>query len=194
MKTNKILVGFAALSMIFSTSMIANAEEITNQESKSDIGFTAPTEGALTLLNVADFDFGSNPISANDEVYKSKTDTSTTVQDIRGTEAGWTVQVAQNGQFKVDKKELTNAQITLKTPTISDKSTSSATVKTEVVLNTDGSSATILDAESGLGNGVTIENFNKDAATLEVPGETVKVAKQYETTLTWLLLDQPANN
>ncbi|WP_086314596.1 hypothetical protein A5821_002179 [Enterococcus sp. 7F3_DIV0205] len=194
MKTNKILVGIAAISMIFSTSMVVNAEEMVDQESKSDIGFTAPTEGALTLLNVADFDFGSNPISAKDEVYKSKTDTATTVQDIRGTEAGWTVQVAQNGQFKADKKELTNAQITLKTPTISDKSTGSATAKTDVVLNTDGSSATILDAEAGFGNGVTIESFGKDAAVLAVPGETVKVAKQYETTLTWTLLDQPTNS
>ncbi|WP_207695278.1 hypothetical protein DOK67_0000819 [Enterococcus sp. DIV0212c] len=193
MKTSKILVVLASVSMIFSTSMVVNAEEVADQASKSDIGFTAPTEGALTLLNVADFDFGSNPISANDEVYKSKTETATTVQDIRGTEAGWTVQVAQNGQFKADKKELTSAQITLKTPTISEKSTGSATAKTEVVLNTDGSSATILDAEAGLGNGVTIESFGKDAAVLSVPGETVKVAKQYETTLTWTLLDQPAN-
>lgn len=194
MKTNKILVGIAAISMIFSTSMVVQAEEIDNPKSTSDIGFTAPTEGALTLVNVADFDFGSNPISAKDEVYKNKTETTTTVQDIRGTEAGWIVQVAQNGQFKVDKKELTSAQITLKTPTISDKSTGSATAKTEVVLNTDGSSTTILDAEAGSGNGLTIESFAKDAVTLAVPGETVKVAKQYETTLTWTLLDQPANN
>lgn len=194
MKTNKILVGIAALSMIFSTSMVVHAEEIDNHESTSDIGFTTPTEGALTLVNVADFDFGSNPISAKDEVYTNKTETMTTVQDIRGTETGWTVQVAQNGQFKADKKELTSAQITLKTPTISDQSTGSATAKTEITLNTDGSSATILEAAAGLGNGVTIENFAKDAATLSVPGETVKVAKQYETSLTWTLLDQPANN
>lgn len=194
MKTNKILVGLAVLSMVFSTSMVVNAEESVDQASKSDIGFTAPTEGALTLLNVADFDFGSNPISAKDEVYKNKTETTTTVQDIRGTEAGWTVQVAEKGQLKAGEKELESAQITLKTPTISEKSTGSADVKKEVILNTDGSSATILDAESGLGNGVTIESFGKEAAVLEVPGETVKVAKQYETTLTWTLLDQPANS
>lgn len=194
MKANKILVGIAAISMIFSGSIIASAEEIENQESTSDIGFTSPTDGALTLLNVADLDFGSNPISAKDEVYTNKTETATTVQDIRGTEAGWIVQVAQEGQLKAGEKQLTNAQITLKTPTISEKSTGSATAKTEVVLNTDGSAATILEAGKGLGNGVTIENFDKDAATLEVPGETVKVAKQYETTLTWTLLDQPTNS
>ncbi|MEI5990635.1 WxL domain-containing protein [Enterococcus crotali] len=194
MKANKILVGIAAISMIFSGSIIVSAEEIENQESTSDIGFTSPTDGALTLLNVADLDFGSNPISAKDEVYTNKTETATTVQDIRGTEAGWIVQVAQEGQLKAGEKQLTNAQITLKTPTISEKSTGSATAKTEVVLNTDGSAATILEAGKGLGNGVTIENFDKDAATLEVPGETVKVAKQYETTLTWTLLDQPTNS
>lgn len=193
MKTSKILVALAAVSMIFGTSMVVSAEEIADQSSKSDIGFTAPTEGALTLLNVADFDFGSNPISAKDEVYKSKAETATTVQDIRGTEAGWTVQVAEKGQLKAGEKELKSAQITLKTPTISEKSTGLATTKKEVVLNTDGSSATILNAEAGLGNGVTVESFGKDAAVLAVPGETVKVAKQYETTLTWTLLDQPAN-
>ncbi|ALS02553.1 hypothetical protein ATZ33_14550 [Enterococcus silesiacus] len=194
MKANKILVGIAAVSMIFSGSVIASAEEIENQESTSDIGFTSPTDGALTLLNVADLDFGSNPISAKDEVYKNKTETATTVQDIRGTEAGWIVQVAQEGQLKAGEKQLTNAQITLKTPTISEKSTGAATAKTDVVLNTDGSAATILEAGKGLGNGVTIENFDKDAAMLEVPGNTVKVAKQYETTLTWTLLDQPTNS
>jgi len=194
MKANKILVGIAAVSMVFSGSIIASAEEIENQESTSDIGFTSPTDGALTLLNVADLDFGSNPISAKDEVYTNKTETATTVQDIRGTEAGWIVQVAQEGQLKAGEKQLTNAQITLKTPTISEKSTGSAAAKTKVVLNTDGSAATILEAGKGLGNGVTIETFGKDAATLEVPGETVKVAKQYETTLTWTLLDQPTNS
>ncbi|MGX7243889.1 WxL domain-containing protein [Enterococcus quebecensis] len=194
MKTNKILVGFTLVSMVLSGSVIVNAEEVAKPTSKSDIGFTAPTEGALTLLNVADFDFGSNPISAKDEVYKNKVETTTTVQDIRGTEAGWTVQVAENGQLKADKKELENAQITLKTPTISEKSTGKANAKKDVVLNTDGSATTILDATAGLGNGVTIESFDKDAAVLEVPGETVKVAKQYETTLTWTLLDQPENN
>lgn len=194
MKTNKILVGIAALTIIFSGSVSASAEEIENQKSKSDIGFTSPTDGALTLLNVADFDFGSNPISAEDEVYKNKTATATTVQDIRGTEAGWIVQVAQEGQLKAGEKQLENAQITLKTPTISDKSTGAATAKTEIVLNTDGSAATILEAGTGLGNGVTIESFDKDAAILEVPGKTVKVAKQYETTLTWTLLDQPTNS
>lgn len=194
MKTNKILAGLATIAIVFSSSTLANAEEVASQGSKSNVGFTSPTEGALTLVNVADFDFGSHPISAQNEVYKSQTDTVTTIQDIRGTESGWTVQVAQNGQFKVDTDELTNAQITLKTPTISSDSTGSATVKTDVVLNTDGSSATILDAANGLGNGVTIERFAKDAAILDVPGKTVKVAKQYETTLTWTLLDQPANN
>ncbi|MBO0440336.1 WxL domain-containing protein [Candidatus Enterococcus ikei] len=194
MKTNKILLVLAALLMSFSGSVVVHAEEAENKNSKSDIGFTTPEDGALTLLNVADFDFGSNPISAKDEVYKNKAETTTTVQDIRGTEAGWTVQVAEKGQLKAGEKELENAQITLKTPTISEKSTGSATAKTEVVLNTDGSGTTVLEAGAGLGNGVTIESFGKDAAILEVPGETVKVAKQYETTLTWTLLDQPANN
>ncbi|MBO0471549.1 WxL domain-containing protein [Enterococcus sp. DIV0242_7C1] len=194
MKANKILVGIVAVMMVLSTSVLANAEEVDNKDSKSDVGFTTPTEGALTLVNVADFDFGSNPISAKDEVYKNKAETITTVQDIRGTEAGWTVQVAQNGQFKADEKELTNAQVTLKTPTISADSSSSATVKTDVVLNTDGSGTTILAAAAEQGNGVTIESFAKDAVTLEVPGKTTKVAKQYETTLTWTLLDQPENS
>lgn len=194
MKANKILLGFIAVSMTVTTGMVANAEEVGNQDSTSNIGFTTPTQGALTLVNVADLEFGSNPISTNDEIYKSQTETKTTVQDIRGTETGWSVQVAQKGQLKAGQKELTSAQITLKTPTIAAESTGSATTKTEVVLNTDGSNATILDAAAGLGNGIVIQNFAKDAATLEVPGETIKVAQQYETTLTWTLLDQPENN
>jgi hypothetical protein len=193
MKASKILVGIAAVTMVLGSSILANAEEIENKESKSDIGFTTPTEGALTFVNVADFDFGSNPISAKDEVYTNQAETATTVQDIRGTEAGWTVQVAQNGQFKAGEKELSNAQITLKTPAISPESTGTATAATDVVLNTDGSGATILAAAAEQGNGTTIETFGKDSVILEVPGKTTKVAKQYKTTLTWTLLDQPEN-
>lgn len=166
---------------------------VDQKNSQGQVAFKTPGANALILKSVADVNFGEHEISANDETYKTETDTQSVVQDIRGTSAGWVLQVAQNGQFKSDKTELTGAQIKLDAPTLDESSTAKATPKTGVTLSADGTASTIMSAAQGEGNGLAVEKFATGAASLSVPGATVKNAGQYKTMLSWTLLDTPEN-
>lgn len=173
---------------------VSYAAENVEKGSNGQVGFTTPTSGALQLLQVADLNFGNHEISAADQIYLSESDTKATVQDLRGTETGWELRVAQVGQFKNGQKELTNAQITLVAPTLDKSSTAIAHVKEGVVLKPTGEAAVIMDAKIGEGNGVATEDFMTGKASLSVPGATVKVKGQYTTTLNWTLTDAVSNN
>jgi hypothetical protein len=169
------------------------AEQTDSKTTDGNVGFTTPADG-LKLIEAANLDFGNHEISASDQTYKSETDTKSTVQDIRGTLTGWTLQVAQSEQFKNGTNELTNAQITLDEPVLDESSTATANVKTAVALKPTGESVVIMDANEGEGNGVATEDFNTGKASLSVPGSTVKVAGKYQTTLVWSLMDSVENN
>ena len=183
------LIGLTVLGGLASASVV-NAAEAGNKDSAGKVGFN---EGQLTLLNVADLDFGNHPISASDETYKTESDTKSTVQDLRGTETGWELRVAQQAQFMNGEKELTNASITIDTPVLDDNSTATANIQ-QKTLTPDKKDVVVMDAKKGQGNGLAIEDFNTGAASLMVPGKTVKVAGQYTTTLNWTLLDGVSNN
>ena len=191
-----VFASLATLSILGGSmgGVVSHAAEVDNQNSTGNVGFTTPEDGALKLLEVADLDFGNHAISAADETYKTMTDTKSTVQDLRGTETGWELRVAQQGQFMNGEKELTNAAITLDAPVLDAGSTATANVKSGVLLNTNGDSAVIMDANQGQGNGVATEDFNIDQASLFVPGKTTKVTGQYMTTLNWTLMDGVSNN
>lgn len=173
--------------------IVAQAEEVDNKASNGNVGFTTPADGALKLIEVADLSFGNHEISAADEIYKTQSDTKSSVQDLRGTETGWELRVAQNGQFMNGNKELTNSQLTLDKPELDTNSTAIANVKTNVVLNPNGDSVVIMDANTGEGNGLATENFNTGNASLSVPGKTTKIVGQYTTTLNWTLVDAVGN-
>ncbi len=169
------------------------AAQTDSKTTDGNVGFTSPTDG-LKLIEAANLDFGNHEISASDQTYTSETDTKTTVQDIRGTLEGWTLQVSQSEQFKKGLDELKNAQITLDEAVLDKNSTATANVKKAVVLKPTGESTVIMDANSGQGNGIATEDFNTGKASLSVPGATVKVAGQYKTTLIWSLMDSVKNN
>ncbi|MCV5432495.1 WxL domain-containing protein, partial [Escherichia coli] len=126
------------------------------------------------------------------------------VTDNRGTEAGWTLSVKQNGQFKDSQnRELTGAKITFNNGAVKtvSKSAEPSTVVSSFDLTADGTGAVqnVVGAKAGEGAGTYVYHFG-DAAkkaesiTLDVPGATTKYADDYKTTLTWTLSDTPANN
>lgn len=197
--TKKMIFGAAVCGTILAGGMTkAFADDPApvpafTKNSDGNVAFTTPAENALILKDVANLEFGTHEISANDETYKSETDTTSVVQDIRGTSAGWVLQVAETAQFKAGKTELTGAVIKLDTPTLDESSTAKATPKTGVTLSADGTASTIMTAAQGEGNGLAVEKFATNAASLSVPGATVKNAAGYKTTLVWNLLDTPEN-
>ncbi|MBP2099134.1 WxL domain-containing protein [Enterococcus rivorum] len=172
------------------------------------------TAGPLSIDYASSFQFGEQTISTVDKVYyaaiqKFADDTTgpnyVQITDKRGTLEGWSLSVKQNSQFKTAaSNELTGAKITLKNAGVasdldSDTTLVPSTVKSEVVLNPDGSEQTVVTAAENQGVGTWVYRFGNDATQgatsveLEVPGKTVKRAEQYSTTMTWVLQTIPGN-
>jgi hypothetical protein len=191
------------------------------------------TAGPLSLDFASNLSFGNHEIVNRDVVYSAKaqgltqSDGSTTayvpnyvqVTDNRGTNAGWALQVKQNGQFtattKTTNSRLIGASIQLNQPTVIGVTNSVAPMTNEVSLDPEGNSTVIMSASVGSGSGtwltrwgnqkslVTEEQMTADAlakeavminpaVTLSVPGKTPRDAVKYSTTLVWTLTNVPA--
>lgn len=193
----KVILSTLLFSSLLGASIgSVHAADTSDTTTHGKATFTTPTTGGLTMTDTTalDLDFGSNEISATDQTYSNGTETKATVQDIRGTATGWTLTVAQGTQFTTaDSDVLTNAQMTIKTPTLDATSTATAKVASQLILTPGGAAQAIMGAAAGEGNGTAIATMATGAVELAVPGKTVKVAKDYTTTLTWNLADTPAN-
>lgn len=172
------------------------------------------------------FDFGMNKISNKTQTYyaraqKYKEDLVTPnyvqISDNRGSNAGWTLTLKQNGQFKNDdtlNKVLTGSVIVLTDPKV-DSATMNVTAPTAqstITLDPNGAESLVMTAVKNAGAGTWVDAFgtvetvtekdadNNDvtaditkAIALTVPGNTPKDAVSYATTLTWTLTDVPTN-
>ncbi|WP_157456713.1 WxL domain-containing protein [Carnobacterium maltaromaticum] len=174
------------------------------------------TKGPLSLDYASELFFDEVPMSSKDKEYFAKTITVTNkegdakkrqvplyaqITDDRGTAAGWTLSVKQNGQFKTaTKEELTGAEITFlngQVDTISEALKPGFVKNTETALNSDTAQAStkVMAAKDGEASGTYVYRFGKDEAEgaksvkLSVPGKTVKKKQAYTTTLTWTLSD-----
>lgn len=172
------------------------------------------TAGPLSIDYASSLDFGTQKITSKDEVYKAKAQkyldkdnnektgpNFVQVTDNRGTEAGWTLQMKQNSQFKTtDAEELTGAVITFKNGNVVTASDSAKpTGQATIVADPSGALKNVMAAKDGQGAGTYLLDWGTDAATaaesieLSVPGSTTKYAKKYSTTFTWVLTDTPGN-
>lgn len=182
------------------------------------------TAGPLSIDYASSIDFGLNEISNEDKVYYANPqtysgdvdDTANYVQvtDRRGTNAGWSLSVKQNGQFKNDttqNKELTGSKISLVAGTVTSPTTNAVFPTTTVAeLDPTGEATSpILSAAKTQGSGtfansfgeletvkITVADEEKDVIkntgiSLAVPGNTPKDAVDYTTSLTWILTDAP---
>ena len=175
------------------------------------------TNGPLSLDYASAFNFGEQTITPEDKVYYAKTqeviigkDHSqkplyAQVTDGRGSEveAGWSLSVRQNGQFKTaSEKVLKGAVIKFasgQTATVSESKAPSI-VNQDVTLIADGSaSVPLMQANKGEGAGTHIYRLgNLDTmgtgVQLHVPGSSTKIKDKYTTSLTWELSTLPDNN
>jgi len=202
----KTLLGLLFSAALIATSgLAANAADTpqTPQTSQGTVGFKG---GSLTIdngaadLKGASLDFGTNDITAADKDDKydnTNKSAAVSVVDLRGTAAGWSLQVKQNGVFEnktaVTNKELTGAILTLNG--VLDASTSTtgadATVNDGVSLDTLNSDKTLMVAATGKGNGKNVADIT--TSTLMVPKTTARSQGSYTTTLTWSLNATPVN-
>ncbi|AVK63797.1 WxL domain-containing protein [Lactobacillus sp. CBA3606] len=193
----KTLLGLMlSISLLAGMAVTANAEDNT-QSSTGDVAFTG---GTITIDNgvSSNLNFGSHEIGADDATPYTNTNTSAqvSVQDQRGTAAGWDLSVAQDTQFisKMTNKTLTGAEITLvgALDTTNSSTDADATVNAKVALTPGGTTTSLMTAAAGKGNGTSVADLTK--STLAVPASTARVAEAYSTTLTWQLSDTPSNS
>lgn len=178
---------------------------------------TEGTAGPLSIDYASSLNFGTQKISSTDQTYQAAAqkfiegDEKTEVEgpnfvqvtDNRGTEAGWTLGVKQDGQFKSETgKELTGAQIAFKNAVVS---TDSASPKPSIVERSfslkltpegNGVAQNIMSAKVKEGAGTHLLVFGdkegeNTGIELSVPGKTTKYAEKYATSLIWTLTDVP---
>ncbi|GKS56111.1 WxL domain-containing protein [Serratia marcescens] len=194
------------------------------------------TTGPLSIMKAATMNFGSQVISNQDQTYnmiaEKQQKAGTTgeankvpyvsfaqVQDVRGTNAGWDLQVRMT-DFKATKETvndtLLGSEISLLSPRIQYEG---STAGNAPVAHADGlklipnaSAVSVMKAEKDKGAGVssvvwgnqanldaqemddTVDVVTNSAIQLFVPGATAKDAAQYKSTLTWELSTTPEND
>lgn len=196
MKLIKICTTSAILLTALSGGTTVFADENTATGSVSFEKDGGTSGGALKLGSASNLNFKLNAISAEDEVYTAEGDANTVdVSDLRGTNAGWLLEVKQNGQLKNEEtvnKELYGSEIIIgKITPSSSWGTAAPSTSEEIALDPEGASSPIMNATAKTGAGEWIATMNN--VRLEVPGKTVKDAVAYTTTLTWSLSDVPSS-
>lgn len=190
------------------------------------------TTGPLSIMKAVTMDFGSQVISNQDRTYnmvaEKQQKKGTTgeenkvpyvsfaqVQDVRGTNAGWNLQVRMT-DFKATNTTndtLLGAEISLLDPRIqyegSTPENAPAAHASELKLLPNSSAVSVMKAEKDKGAGVSsvvwgnqadldaqeandeVDVVTNNAIQLFVPGSTAKDATQYKSTLTWELSNTP---
>ncbi|MGX7149322.1 WxL domain-containing protein [Enterococcus ureasiticus] len=119
-----------------------------------------------------------------------------TVNDARGSKAGWSVKVAQSTQFteKGGTGQLTNAALTITTGAATNIG---GTLPTGGKINNSltlvpgaGGEQLIFGAKATTGDGISTLGLSK--FELAVPAETARKSVEYQSSLTWTLSDTPA--
>lgn len=179
---------------------------------QGDVTFKQGTN-PLRIDKASDLHFGQQEISAEEKTYTAALDGTdpnfVQVTDVRGTNVGWKLQVAEGAQLTSNDetaKQLTGAVITLDNINLTTVDTNLAgapTAGSTITLvpgtgATPGAAFDVATAAADQGMGTWKANFgtadNGDQSVkLTVPGATQKVKDAiYATTLTWTLNDTPA--
>ena len=168
------------------------------------------TTGPLSIDYVSNFDFGTQKTSGNAATYTAKPVEITLnngdevmrapyaqVTDNRGTNAGWTLQVAQPKQLSNQEgEELDGAQITIGEGTVTGTPADKNGVAGEAVeLSED--SQTVFTAADGAKGGTWVNSFGTaDDVNVELSipaGTKIDQDTEYTADLDWTLTDAPGN-
>lgn len=191
MKTTARILGSLLLSGILFGSALPAFAETSTGEIILDAG-TTPGGGDIELISVTDFDFGTHTISGTKETYQLSTNTTkTTISDLRGTGAGWTLD-AKISEFKTadsTPKTLRGAAFNLPQGVLtSDNPAALPPTANALTLNTE--LQTIITAGTDTGMGQWEQDYAQ--ASLVVPSGNH--AGKYQADLEWILTATPLPN
>lgn len=193
------------------------------------------TTGPLSIMKAAHMNFGSQVISNQDMTYNMVAEMArlanpeedgpthvpyvsfAQVQDLRGTNAGWDLQVSLSDfTSNTQNNVLTGAQIALVDPVIryegSNQTNAPVAHANGMTLLPNGAARSVMTAAEEKGAGASsvvwgnqadlnaqfaddnIDVVENKAIQLSIPGSTAKDATTYESTLTWELTTTPGEN
>ncbi|WP_314208771.1 WxL domain-containing protein [Vagococcus salmoninarum] len=213
-------MGAILVSSIVTTPVLAEEAPVATIKSTGSITMKANEDpsnpengGPLRIANVTDISFGEQIISGDDQVYAAKLTTeqdeegnflpdNIKIIDDRGSNQGWELQVKNDGFKSVDGTiSLAATELTINPVSVISKSGNLLpSMLKSVILKNDGFK-TMVAAKVNEGVGTTTTLFGEVAAegtensnvTLKIPGSSAKVKDTtYQTTLTWVLLDEPS--
>lgn len=200
----------------------------TNPNPEKPVPPKGGTDGPLSIDFASDFEFGTQEITTEDMVYKAKpqayedsekiTPNFVQITDKRGSNAGWSLNLKQDYQFKNDStqnKEIEGAELRFSAGELVTNGKGVKPTTHEAKLDAvNGSYSKIMTAKPTEGSGTWLSSFGgqelvdeevtnengevvtekRDAGvTLSIPGNTQTDAVEYETTLTWQLTNEPGN-
>ena len=189
------------------------------------------TTGPLSIMKAVTMNFGSQVISNQNQTYNMVAEMQplretgelvpyvsfAQVQDLRGTNAGWDLQVSMS-DFESDSQNniLTGAEITFMDGTIryegSNQNNAPGAHDNGLTILPNGAARSVMTAAQSQGAGASsvvwgnqadlnaqfadeeVEVVENDTIRLFVPGTTAKDAATYESTLTWELTTTPGND
>lgn len=152
--------------------------------------------GDLRIDYISNIDFGTQTISGKTETYIAEKPASLTesqVSDLRGTGAGWHLQVNYDTEkpgFTSEDKTLSGAELTLPSGTAKSVADNKATppATSEVVVN--DAAQNIITATANTGLGTWADEMDTANVSLKVPSGNL--VGDYTATLVWTLSDAPA--
>lgn len=152
--------------------------------------------GDLRIDYISNIDFGTQTISGKTETYIAEKPASLTesqVSDLRGTGAGWHLQVNYDTEkpgFTSEDKTLSGAELTLLSGTAKSVADNKATppATSEVVVN--DAAQNIMTAAANTGLGTWADEMDTANVSLKVPSGNL--VGDYTATLVWTLSDAPA--
>lgn len=170
---------------------------IDNDDTPDNSNDPTGNTGILRVDYISNINFGEQTISGKVETYRASTPklrTEAQVSDLRGSGAGWHLQVNYDtekpGFVTVNNQVLKGAELTFPagtTKSIQDNQSAQPVANTVTVGN---EAQNIMDATSMTGLGTWVDDMNTQDITLKIPSGNMQGT--YTATLVWTLTDAPA--
>ncbi|WP_261807037.1 WxL domain-containing protein [Lapidilactobacillus luobeiensis] len=195
MKANKFIVWASALlsGLLLATTATVHADIAADGQSGTStarVGLYLDSTAAIKLIQVPDYDFNAQQLSATGETYHASNVGGSLVVENPGIPNGWSVKVRASTFKTADQIPLTlkGASLALAAGTITPNETvSRAPGSYPVTVNSQD--ALIMSAPASSGIGVFKLDHTVDQVALSIPAGNL--AGDYTAVLTWTLESSP---
>lgn len=172
-------------------------DPIDNDDTPDNSNDPTGNTGILRIDYISNIDFGTQTISGKTETYqaaKPSLRTEAQVSDLRGSGAGWHLQVNYDaekpGFVAANNQVLKGAELTLPAGTAKSTDDNQSAAPTANTVTVGNDAQNIMDAASATGLGTWADEMSTQDVRLKVPSGNMQ--GDYTATLVWTLTDAPA--